>query len=72
MICELKFYQAKINYMYKTIVAAIVLIVSLSFSRAFAQTIIHGKVIDEITREPLEQVVLNNFKTFKSTLTDRQ
>src|ERR1700675_1474152 len=50
------------------------LVVSLFFisSIAVSQNIIKGKVIDKITKEPLELAVINNENALKNTLTDKQ
>lgn len=36
-----------------------------------AQTIIHGRVIDKVTREPLEMAVITDVRTRHHTLTDQ-
>ena len=37
----------------------------------YGQTVVHGKVIDRLTREPLELAVVTDVRTLKNTLTDK-
>ena len=43
-----------------------------SFSPVNGQTMLKGRVIDKLTREPLELAVVANTNTLKKTLTDKE
>lgn len=58
--------------MLKTIAVTIVIIVQLSFFTVSAQMDIKGKVIDKITREPIELVVVKDLTASKNALTNRE
>lgn len=58
--------------MNKIIFASIFIISLLSFSRTFSQTIIKGKVVDKMTREPIELAVVKDERTLKNVLTDKE
>ena len=49
-----------------------VIVSQFSLSFAYSQSLIKGKVIDVVTKEPLELAVVQNSKTSSNTLTDRE
>jgi len=65
------FTNAEIVFMNKIIFINIILALQFSFSITYAQTTIAGKVIDKMTREPLELAVLTNTKSFLNAITDK-
>ncbi|MDP9041198.1 MAG: TonB-dependent receptor [Bacteroidota bacterium] len=50
----------------------IIFILLLSFSFVYSQTVIKGKVIDIVTKEPVELAVIQELRTSAITLTDRE
>jgi hypothetical protein len=58
-------------FMRRMVFAAIVLLMQWFGGAAYGQMVVHGKVIDRLTREPLELAVVTNARTLKNTLTDK-
>ncbi|HXB44080.1 MAG TPA: carboxypeptidase-like regulatory domain-containing protein [Puia sp.] len=58
--------------MNKIILTSIIIIPLLSSFRVSGQSTIRGKVVDQITNEPLESAVITNARSLKNTLTDKQ
>jgi outer membrane receptor protein involved in Fe transport len=50
---------------------SVFILIVLTGSAAYAQSIVRGRVIDKATREPLEMAVVTDTKTSGNTLTDR-
>ena len=57
--------------MNKIIFTGIIIISQLSSSLIYSQTLIKGKVVDKMTREPLELAVVTNARTLKNVVTDK-
>jgi len=57
--------------MNKIIVASIIIFSQLSSSIIYSQALIKGKVVDKMTREPLELAVVTNERTLKNVVTDK-
>ncbi len=55
----------------KKLIAVSAIIISTLFSQTYAQGIVKGKVMDKVTREPLELAVVTNLRTGNKLLTDR-
>ncbi len=58
--------------MRKIIFFGIMIVLQGSFSPVNGQTMLKGRVIDKLTREPLELAVVANANTLKNTLTDKE
>jgi hypothetical protein len=58
--------------MNKIISVGIIVMLQLPFSITYSQSIIRGKVVDKITKEPLELAVITDITTSKNTLTDKE
>ena len=65
--------QSPIRFCLNKMVSLIIVVVILSsFSSIHAQSVIKGKVIDKITKEPLEAALVTNTQTFNNTITDKE
>jgi len=55
----------------RVILMAIMIGLQWAVTPLYGQTVVHGKVIDRLTREPLELAVVTDVRTLKNTLTDK-